>query len=312
MNKWTTSLGTSLIDFSYMSLKTITKIYQQGTLDKHSSDFYLLLGDLHGNIKAALILAIRLQTLFQVRLKAIFQVGDFGFWPTGMAAKLLDPHYKKEDSLDLFEFKQGAMLDNFFSRGQTEFERLTAPLYFIRGNHEDFAQLNLLSPMIPSEVITRVYYLPDYFRGVIEGLRIAAVGGILIDLERGRGKKAKMQFKKAQQKIQTDPRRANVVPLIESTSKNVDLLLTHSGLGSRENRDGSRQLETYLSRSDIPLHIHGHHHRFVISHVGLNTLSIGLRNLEQAQNERLIPGSFALLNWKDRTNFVLYSDVNVN
>lgn len=112
-------------------------------------------------------MAIRLQTLFQVRLKAIFQVGDFGFWPTGMAAKLLDPHYKQEDSLDLFEFKQRAMLENFFFRGQTEFERLTAPLYFIRGNHEDFAQLNLLSPMIPSEVITRVYYLPDYFQGVI-------------------------------------------------------------------------------------------------------------------------------------------------
>lgn len=294
-----------------MSLKTIAKIYQQGTLDKHSSDFYLLLGDLHGNIKAALILAIRLQTLFQVRLKAIFQVGDFGFWPTGTAAKLLDPHYKKEDSLDLFELKQRAMLENFFSRGQTEFECLTAPLYFIRGNHEDFAQLNLLSPLIPSEVITRVYYLPDYFQGVIEGLRIAAVGGILIDLERGRGKKAKMQFKKAQQKIQTDPRISNVVPLIKSISqdRDIDLLLTHSGLASRENRDGSKQLETYLGQSNIPLHIHSHHHRFAIDRIGLNTISVGLRNLELAQNGQLIPGSFALLNWQERTSFALYSDM---
>lgn len=159
---------------------------------------------------------------------------------------------------------------------------------------------------------TKIYYLPDYFQGVIKGLNISALGGISIDLERGRGKKAKIQFKKAQQKIQNDPRHSNIVPLIQSLSKNTDLLLTHSGLESRENRDGSRQLENYLSTSTIPLHIHGHHHRFAISCVGLNTISVGLRNLEMAQNGQLIPGSLAILDWKDRTNFVLYSDVKAS
>lgn len=107
MNKWTTSLGTKFIDFSYINEKTISKIYQQGAKALPQSSFYLLLGDLHGNIKAAILLAIRLQTLLQVRFKAIFQVGDFGFWPTGTVAKLDDPHYKKEDTLDFFELKKG-------------------------------------------------------------------------------------------------------------------------------------------------------------------------------------------------------------
>ena len=306
MNKWTTTLGTKHIDFSYINKERLQTIYQQKTVETSSSNFYLLLGDLHGNIKAAILLAIRLQTLYKVPFKAIFQVGDFGFWPTGIAAKLDDLHYKKEDALDFFELKKGSIQE------KTDISWFDVPFYFIRGNHEDFVRLNLLSQKMPSEVATNIYYLPDYFQGVIEGLNISALGGIIIDLERGRGKKAKAQLKKAQQKIQKDPRHSNILPLVQSISVNTDLLLTHSGLESRENRDGSKLLETYLSESNIPLHIHGHHHRFAISRIGLNTVSIGLRNLEMAQNGLLIPGSFAILDWKDRTSFALYSDLTVN
>ena len=312
MNKWTTTLGTKHIDFSYINKERLQTIYQQKTVETSSSNFYLLLGDLHGNIKAAILLAIRLQTLYKVTFKAIFQVGDFGFWPTGIAAELDDPHYKKEDALDFFELKKGITKEKISFQQETELGCFDVPFYFIRGNHEDFARLNLLSQKMPSEVATNIYYLPDYFQGVIEGLNISALGGIIIDLERGRGKKAKAQLKKAQQKIQKAPRHSNILPLVQSISINTDLLLTHSGLESRENRDGSKLLETYLSESNIPLHIHGHHHRFAISRIGLNTVSIGLRNLEMAQNGLLIPGSFAILDWKDRTSFALYSDLTVN
>lgn len=313
MNRWITNIATHSIDFSYIEKDTIHKIYQIGDLNSCSSSFYLLLGDLHGNIKAAIVLAIRLQTLFKIPLKAVFQVGDFGFWPTGITAKLEDPHYKKEDMLDFFELKKARELDPPFSLGETKLEQFNASLYFIRGNHEDFVQLNLLSNVVPSKVATKIYYLPDYFRGAIEDLNIAVLGGILIDLERGRGKKAKAQFKKAQQKVQTDLRCSNILPLIQSILPNnkIDLLLTHSGLASRENQDGSRQLEAYLNQSDVLLHVHGHHHRFAFDRIGSNTVSIGLRNLELAQNGRPIPGSFVLVNWQDRTNYALYSDLTV-
>ena len=311
MNQWTTTIGTKYIDFSYINKEKVQTIYRQGTFEDCSSNFYLLLGDLHGNIKAAIVLAIRLQTLLKISFKAIFQVGDFGFWPRGIAAKLDDPYYKKEDALDFFELKKGSMQEAIFFLEKTEISWFNVPFYFIRGNHEDFVQLNLLSQKMPSEVATDIYYLPDYFQGVIEGLNIFTLGGIIVDLERGRGKRAKTQFKKAQQKIQNDPRNSNILPLIQSISVDTDLLLTHSGLESRENRDGSKLLETYLSENNIPLHVHGHHHRFAISLIGLNTVSIGLRNMEMAQNGQLLPGSFAILNWKDRTSFALYSDLTV-
>ena len=310
MNRWTTTLGTKYIDFSYINKEKLQTIYQQGTFET-SSNFYLLLGDLHGNIKAAILLAIRLQTLYKVTFKAIFQVGDFGFWPTGIAAELDDPHYKKEDALDFFELKKGITKEKISFQQETELGCFDVPFYFIRGNHEDFARLNLLSQKMPSEVATNIYYLPDYFQGVIKDLNISALGGIAVDLERGRGKKARAQLKKAQQKIQNDPRHSNISSLVQSMSKKTDLLLTHSGLKSRENRDGSKQLEAYLSRSSIPLHIHGHHHRFVISRIGYNTISLGLRNMEMAQNSQLVPGSFAILDWKERTSFALYSDLTV-
>jgi hypothetical protein len=94
------------------------------------------------------------------------------------------------------------------------------------------------------------------------------VGGILTDVDRGKGKQARMALKKAQQQVQIDPRRTNAVLLAQTLLPHYDLLLTHSGLSSQETRDGSRQLETYLHQQTIRLHFYGHHHRF----------SHGLRN----------------------------------
>ncbi len=311
MSKWLTQIGAHSIDFSYLSKNGISSIYQQGKINFDSTKCYLLLGDIHGNIKAAIVLAIRLQTLFNLPLCAIFQVGDFGFWPSGMAAKNEDPYYKKDDSFDFFEMKQSPEHSRFFSVGADELETLNAPFYFIRGNHEDFEQLNLISKDKLTEVFRGIYFIPDYFKGTLEGLNVMALGGILTDLERGKGNRAKVEFKKAQQKLNIDRRRSNALLLVQFDSAGVDLLITHSGLSSREHRDGSKQLETYLLHSYIRLHFYGHHHRFSVGNVGANTLSIGLRNLDIDARGMLRPGSFALVAWNDQNNFEIYSDFAV-
>jgi hypothetical protein len=205
-----------------------------------------------------------LKRLFQ----AVFQVGDFGFWPRGRRPKLDDPYYKREDALDFFLMQSAPDLYRFFSAGEAVLKTLRTPLYFIRGNHEDFERLQTLSKEHPTEVLSRIFFLPDYFAGEVSGLHIAAVGGILTDVDRGKGKQARMAFKKAQQQVQIDPRRTNAVLLAQTLLPHYDLLLTHSGLSSQETRDGSRQLETYLHQQTIRLHFYGHHHRF----------SHGLRN----------------------------------
>ncbi|MEQ8999925.1 MAG: metallophosphoesterase [Coleofasciculus sp. B1-GNL1-01] len=311
MSKWLTRIGTQSIDMSYLTKNSIYSLHHQGEVSFESRSFYLFLGDLHGNIKAAIALAIRLQTLFKIPLRAIFQVGDFGFWPSGIAAKNEDPHYKKEDAFDFYEMAESANQQKFFSLGTDDWNTLNAPFYFIRGNHEDFNHLNLISKPIPSEVIRGIFFIPDYFHGVIEDLHIMALGGILTDLERGKGKRAKIEFKKSQRKLKIDRRRSNASLLVQLNSIGVDLLLTHSGLASRENQDGSKQLENYLIPSDIRLHFYGHHHRFSIGTIGVNSLSIGLRNLDVDARGILRPGSFALVAWNDRNNFEIYSDTGV-
>lgn len=290
--------------------ETLHCLYHSGQVEESRAQVYLILGDVHGHILDAITLAIHLQCLLGLSFQAVFQVGDFGFWPGGNVSFQDDPYYKQEDALDLFTMRSAPNPGLFFSRGETLLETLSAPLYFIRGNHEDFQVLQKLSQEAPSEVLPGIYFLPDYFAGKIEGLHIAVTGGILTDVERGKGKQARIAFKKAQQQLQTDPRRTNASLFAEAFPLSYDLLLTHSGLFSRESRDGSRQLETFLSQQTIRLHFYGHHHRFSSGLIGQETLSIGLRNLEEDSQSLLRTGSFAVLLWNDRDNFAIYSDIS--
>lgn len=287
--------------------KTLHRFYYIGQVEWSQAHFYLVVGDVHGHIQRALTLAIRLQCLLDMPFRAVFQVGDFGFWPGGRKPQQEDPYYKQEDALDFFTMQSSPDLHRFFSRGEAPLETLRAPLYFIRGNHEDFEELQTLSKEHPTEVLPGIYFLPDYFAGEVCGLCIAAAGGILTDVDRGKGKQARATFKKAQRQVLTDPRRTNALLLAQAFLPSHDLLLTHSGLASRETRDGSQQLETYLHQQTVHLHFYGHHHRFSWGQVGPHTLSIGLRNLEEDGQGSLRTGSFAILVWKDHNNFEVYS-----
>lgn len=286
-------------------------IHRSGQVEWSQATFYLILGDVHGHIQRALTLAIQLQCLLNVSFQAVFQVGDFGYWPAGRKAQQEDAYYKQEDALDFALMRSAPDPAPFFSRGEAPLETLKASLYFVRGNHEDFEVLQQLSQEHPTQVFPGISFLPDYFAGNIDGLHIAATGGILTDIDRGKGKHAREVYKKALQQLQRDPRRTSALLLTQTFHSSYDVLLTHSGLPSREARDGSRQLETYLAQSSVHLHFYGHHHRFSCGQVGRGALSIGLRNLEEDQQATLRAGCFAVLAWKDRNHFEIYSDITV-
>ena len=190
-------------------------------LNGRQARFYLVLGDVHGHIQCALPFR-SLQCLLEALFQAVFQVGDFGLargrernW------KITNPYYKREDALDFWLMESSPDLGRFFSAGEAVLETLRAPLYFIRGNHEDFERLQTLPNEHPTEVLSGMFSLPDYFAGEIASLHIAAVGGILTDVDRGKGKQARMAFKKAQQQVQTDPRRSNAMLLAQTFSSPV-------------------------------------------------------------------------------------------
>jgi hypothetical protein len=61
MNKWFINIGATSLDLSYLEKDSIYSIYRTKEIENHRR-YYLFFGDLHGNIKASIILAIRLQT----------------------------------------------------------------------------------------------------------------------------------------------------------------------------------------------------------------------------------------------------------
>ncbi len=309
MNDLENIFGLYILDLNYPIIKKIVNIYSRGEIDKCKKKTYLFVGDLHGNIKSAIQSSIMIQMSYGYPIDIVFQVGDFGYWPRGIASKNNDPHYKKDDALDFFEIERSIDQKSFFEIGKSSLEILKAPIYFIRGNHEDFDFINKLEKhKIGNLIGSHVYYIPDYFLGNIGGLNIAAVGGILTDLDKGRGSKARDELKKNKKRLEWDERLSDASKLVDLDGEepDIDILMTHSGLASRENRHGSRQLEEFLSKTTIPIHFHGHHHRFSCGIIGDNTLSIGLKNYDVNSKNQVSEGSFALVEWIDRENFKVH------
>jgi Icc-related predicted phosphoesterase len=315
MNNSVDILESDALSPKYPRIKKITNIYSRGEIDISKKRIYLFLGDLHGNIKSAIQASIIIQVSYGYPIDVVFQVGDFGYWPRGVASKNNDPHYKKDDALDFFEIENSIDQESFFEIGKSSLEILKSPLYFIRGNHEDFDFINKLEKHETSNLISGcIYYIPDYFAGNIGGLNIAAVGGILTDLNKGRGSKARDELKKNKKRLEWDERLSDASRLVDLDrgETDIDILITHSGLASRENRHGSSQLEEFLSKTAVPIHFHGHHHRFACGIIGENTLSIGLKNYDINPENQVNEGSFALVEWVDRENFKVHLNHSKN
>lgn len=107
-------------------------------------------------------------------------------------------------------------------------------------------------------------------------LRVHTEGGILSDVGRVRGKKAKAR-KKALQTL------------------------------SREGMRGYRKLDEMLETASAGVHFFGHHHRFQVIAGEGRTPSVGLRGSEVVDGAAR-PGWFALVRWWHRECFEVWSD----
>ncbi len=268
-----------------------------GELDCAELAPVVLLGDLHGNVHAAEALVLRIQAVFGQPVTSVIQVGDFGFWPKGESSRLTDPFYKDDDALDFLEIQNR---DHILSIGDRPVDKRTADFFFIRGNHEDFSELRNEIASGLQALGAGFFHVPDGFRGHIAGIEVAAVGGILRDTNRGRGKRAKERRRAAIKALAIDERFADSA-LLDSIVGGAEVLLTHSGPASREHRHGSAILDDVLQGADLALHFYGHHHRFSVGKIG-STWSVGLRNLATKEG-RLCPGAVALVFWKSARQF---------
>ena len=143
------------------------------------------------------------------------------------------------------------------------YEPLPAPLYWIKGNNENFDLLDQYS------------YIPNGEAVTIEGLRVAGLGGTfaptMYELAAADLPHPKKSTPKATELA--DRRRHFVREEVErcKAMSNVDIFLSHEAprpfRSPRGNDAGKTQINEVLAAMRPKLHLFGHHHRFAEAEV---------------------------------------------
>jgi Icc-related predicted phosphoesterase len=164
------------------------------------------------------------------------------------------------------------------------YEPLDAPLYWIKGNNENF---DLIAA---GDLPVGLHYLPNGTVQRIDGLAVAGLGGTfaptMYDTRAAELPHPKKGSAKATELA--DRRRHFVREEVEACKamREVDLLLTHEaprpfrvGPAGRGNDAGKTPINEILAAMKPRLHLFGHHHRFVemavqgVRSVGLDLVS---------------------------------------
>ena len=164
------------------------------------------------------------------------------------------------------------------------YEPLDAPLYWIKGNNENF---DLIAA---GDLPAGLHYLPNGTVRRIDGLAVAGLGGTFAPTMYGTRAAELPHPKKGSAKATelADRRRHFVREEVEACKamREVDLLLTHEaprpfrvGPAGRGNDAGKTPINEILAAMKPRLHLFGHHHRFVemavqgVRSVGLDLVS---------------------------------------
>jgi hypothetical protein len=174
------------------------------------------------------------------------------------------------------------------------YEPFDAPLYWIKGNNENFDKI--ASGDLPSGL----HYIPNAVLTVIDGptLRIAGLGGTLAPTwydtpaaelphpsARGGGAPRAIKEDRHRGAVKDDKRRHFVREEVEACKamRGVDVFLSHEAprpyIAGRGNDAGKTPINEVLSAMQPRLHLFGHHHRFTESQrqgvrsVGLDLVS---------------------------------------
>jgi len=150
------------------------------------------------------------------------------------------------------------------------YEPFPAPLYFIKGNNENFDEL-AGGQDAPASVRENLFYIPNGRRATVEGLRVAGLGGThaptmyeVAATDLPHPKKSTAKATEA-----ADRRRHFVAEEVEACKalQDVDVFLSHEAPRPfRVHRGidaGKTQINEVLTAMRPRLHLFGHHHRFV-------------------------------------------------
>jgi Icc-related predicted phosphoesterase len=241
----------------------------------------LISGDIHGRIGFLDSLSLK------IGADAVFQIGDLGL-------------YRDYDSLDvtakrhfLSDPSQAEIFDYVSKKKQ-----FPVPLFFVRGNHDDFSLLSSLeSSPLPN------FYLLDSGVHQILDLRVGALGGIYYwghDSEK----------RKLLKYTQSD----EVAPIV--VGKKVDILLSHDApfckVFEGMHRHGSPYVSRLIANLDPSLVFYGHYNAVVPPYLIGTTQVYPMTSLPQwAENLGLLHQKEALFGiLESRENVLTFSYLN--
>ncbi|WP_044640920.1 metallophosphoesterase family protein [Risungbinella massiliensis] len=249
-----------------------------------------LIGDIHGRVLHTLAMITTWQIHHQEALDLIIQVGDFGVYPEPDESLYNNKFYMQDPSqFDFSHFihAQGALLQNLhYIKG-----RLSNPIHFIRGNHEDFDWLEKLSSHNNDNVIS-IDSL-DIFRYVKDGtvLKIGSTKvGFLGGIETSHQGKDSIDIEKYMELL--------ALPVGE-----IDILITHDapyGIGSNYHGEvqGSKKISALIKKIQPTYLIAGHYHHVNGPRMYGDTTYLGLNviiDLRKDHLGRVQVGSLAIL-----------------
>ncbi|CAG7628081.1 metallophosphoesterase [Paenibacillus allorhizosphaerae] len=230
-----------------------------------------LIGDIHGRVFHTLAVVTAWQMHHNVRLDLLIQVGDLGAYPEPDESLRNHRFYRQDPSqLDFSrlihaEAEKGLPEDLRLIRNM-----LSNPIYFIRGNHEDFAWLDRQAASGSGGVSSIDPY--DLFRYVQDGT-VLQVGGTTIGFLGG------IETVNPEDEREIDQRQYK--RLFTVPPQEIDILITHDtpyGVGTNYygETQGSNQITALVERLQPKYLIAGHYHHVIGPRKYGNTTYLGL------------------------------------
>lgn len=231
---------------------------------------------------------VKWQKINETKLDLIIQAGDLGAYPYP-DEKLLNNRFVIKDptELDFSRLVYGDReVDEFVSVIKSEF---ISPVYFIRGNHEDFNWLDSLKNdggVCAADDYGLFKYVQDGTVKTFDMIKFAFLGGAEFGAKNG-GELNK-----------------GALDRLMSFDKNIDILVTHEthfgiGLSYHGLTQGSKSITGLVEYLKPGYHITAHYHHMIGPHDRHGTVHLGLNNLvlplRGKPGRNLRPGCIAVL-----------------
>jgi Icc-related predicted phosphoesterase len=231
------------------------------------------IGDVHGKVFNAIAVAAMWQAVTGKRFDLLIQLGDLGAFPD---TDRLDEAGKRYLELDPSQLHFQEMLQAQGRRAellQKMRDSFAGPIYFLRGNHEDFEYLNGLKadhspPSAPVDPFDLYRYVPDGTVMEFGEMRIAFLGGIETKVPDARS---------------IDGRSYEALKAMGASA--FDVLVTHDppygiSIGFRGNLQGSKMVTELIADTQPAFHLSAHLHHLNGPRVYGRTTSLSISSLE--------------------------------